>query len=200
MRRAGITLVELIVVLAIIVILIGIFLPAVGRVREAARETVCKNKLRQINLAMVQIAELVGVPKTNPRDMVGGWAIDVLPFMEAANVRSSISVGVPLQQLDEDFYDRPNVFECPTQLYKRKDESGQVASGHYLLLGLPSNEKREFYVVTEAPLTIDAPWATSPEMHPSAFDASVQNKEGPHHGGFYRVDGMMRGVDFTSAN
>ena len=76
--RRGFTLVELLVVLAILAGMIGLLLPAVQQAREAGRSTVCVNNLRQIGIAARshwELTETFPVPNES-------WIVTLLPWME----------------------------------------------------------------------------------------------------------------------
>src|SRR5271155_2821662 len=154
MRRKckyGFTLVELLVIFAVIAILIGLLVPAVQQVREAARRSTCRNNLKQIGLALHDYENVNRVlPPSCTGDMAYGvwypnpaqfrlqsWTSMLLPFLDQKTLWGEIDFS--LSALDERNLDAAthilSVFRCPT--YSGPDYSQcplyTALSPHYAL-------------------------------------------------------------------
>ena len=126
-RHSAFTLIELLVVIAIIAVLLGLLLPAVQKVREAANRMKCCNNLKQLGLALHHFHDTRNkfppgnaqgpLPEAGVTEPVThGWAPYILPFIEQQKL-------LDLYLWDLELYDPPNQqvvvrqlkdFQCPS--------------------------------------------------------------------------------------
>jgi len=142
-NRKGMTLIELLVVVSIISVLIGLLLPAVQSVREAARKTICQNNLKQLGLALhsyesahkiLPAGAYILQNDVSGQTIENSWFPKILPYLEQNTLHQKFdeaaSFSSPSQQLVTEV--RLSVMVCPSDSSpgSKPLESGVIASVH----------------------------------------------------------------------
>jgi prepilin-type N-terminal cleavage/methylation domain-containing protein len=154
-KQRAFTLVELLVVIAVIGLLVALLLPAIQAAREAARRSQCKNNLKQIGLALqnyesakkafppgfVSHAPALNEEGTGPG---WGWGAHILPYLEESTLNVDLK-----RNITDSFHDAARVhplavFRCPSDAVEEpvfvvRDAGGaeltRVAFGNYVGVG-----------------------------------------------------------------
>jgi prepilin-type processing-associated H-X9-DG protein len=187
--RTAFTVVELLVVTAIIAILSALLLPAVMATREAARRTQCSSNLREIGLAVHELHDAANrLPQAwrEARDVASGygWAVELLPYLGEISVRQVIAESLPICAAQNDAARNSDIaiMRCPSDIsepsfylyreIKAADSSGAASAGssaatanEIAITQLPTANYAGVYGTIEADDGFPAPAGDGPIVH-----------------------------------
>jgi prepilin-type N-terminal cleavage/methylation domain-containing protein/prepilin-type processing-associated H-X9-DG protein len=198
MRRAAFTLVELLVVVAIIGVLIALLLPAVQAAREASRRVSCQNNLRQLGLALHNFHSVhrvlpasgwTTVGSGNPKGKFVGWRALALPHLEEAGLQKAYdfnlnwweggNVAVGLVSIDS--------FRCPS-VPERRDVLSAVAKPPRPAMTFPR---------PLAPTDYEAIMGVQPSVDPLRYETQATNRSAMYRNSRVKMTQILDGTAKT---
>jgi type II secretory pathway pseudopilin PulG len=168
-QRAGVSLLELIIVLTIISMMVTMLLPAIHMVRRASRITACDNNLHQLMIGMqgyIDIHRFIPGPPVESHP--SGWAIELLPFVEEIPLRNSFDTAQVLVSPRNlaAAKSRPNIFICPETEWLSSTTPGVEVTNYVMMVDMkerPRFRRNRYWRIQDAPEGSRFPWCLSPE-------------------------------------